>query len=261
MSGTSKNGTDFPGFYDTGEWKLSIFISKTEFSAKLSHIDADDKRAYTVVNEQWEDGEIESVLPRIETIIYNNPRLLDDFATNITIQTEKALWIPTELTEDENYKEDFFSSVYDVKPEDIFFDYGEEISCLYYLAPGVKSFLNRTLPGCKIACSLATYKTMTDKSEALRLTHSELPASIYVKIYPSHSALTAYHDGNFLSGAFHPRENLDDIIYRILLSARAYGLTHKSIFLTLYSQDSSALKIAEQLSEHFGKVECYAVRL
>ena len=38
--------------------------------------------------------EEENLLRRIETVVYEHPQLLDDFSTEIIINTERAVWIP-----------------------------------------------------------------------------------------------------------------------------------------------------------------------
>lgn len=159
----------------------------------------------------------ESLLRRIETVVYDHPQLLDDFSTEIIINTEKALWIPLEkldLREDSgegaDYRDetDLFNVVYKAEEEDIFADELPDKVCLYTLVPGLRAFIRRTLPGARTWCqqTLAVRRFADQVADMPRL---------YVDIREGEADYYAFDGRKLLLSTTHGWRDKMDMAYQI----------------------------------------------
>lgn len=232
---------------DTGQWRLIVTVSFSGISAILKNIMYEGVAPVPLFRKEWEADE-SNILDIVEAAVYDNPRLLDDFSTQILIYTAKSLWIPSELTEDEEFDTNFYTSVYPARPEDIFADFGDQEVCLYSLAPGLNSFFKRTLPGCKISSHMTVLKREFRESEsqyASEFSDVEPFVSIYINCRESEADLFCFKNGSFLSGSTHPWKNFNDIVYKALLLCNIYKLGNTSrIILTGPKSLTSGLKEA-----------------
>lgn len=206
---------------DTGQWRLIVDISDRGMSAVLKNTESDYVPPVLVMKAEWSPDSA-NLLEWIESAVYDHPRLLDDFATHIIITTPSALWIPAELTDDEEFDEKLFTVVYPSKTEDINADFGGDEVCLYTLTPGLNSFLQRTMPGCKITSHLSVLKKEFEK-----LVKGETFAEdtgLFINIRDGYADIFAFSNGDFICGASHPWLAMEDIAYKTLLMCRAYDL-------------------------------------
>lgn len=226
---------DFASFADTGQWKLFMEISTKGICAILQNITFAEKNKVMLLNKRW-SPERETLLREIEDAVYDTPRLLDDFDTHIIISTPKALWIPSELCEEEEFNDKLFTDIYPCRREDIFLDYGDSAVCAYTLTPGLNSFLNRTIPGCKTTSHLTSIKTYIEKKEKKRQTEDILgDIMLYACVREGYSDIFAFNGGEFLCGATHEWKDPMDIAYKIALVGHAYHLPPCDITLNIYS--------------------------
>lgn len=243
---------------DTGQWKLIISIAENGMDARLENLFTPQAGEIQLFKKNWNPKEAD-VLACIEGTIYDNPRVLDDFATHIIIDTDKALWIPTSFTDEEDFDEKLFTAVYPAEEEDIFADFGENEVCVYTLIPGLKSFLQRTLPGCRISCRLSMLKKgIEDRRREEMLSETEeplLPVRIYADIIGNDAIIFAYRNGEFLCGAVHPWVAPADIAYKILLTAHAYDIPQQEVSLELRGDETIRLEVAEYLQENLGEIK------
>ena len=211
---------------DTGQWRLTVEISADGIAAVLKNTDYQDADTLLLFRKEWISGSSE-LLDEVETAVYENPRILEDFATRIILTTPKSLWIPADYTEDEEFDDRFFTSVYPAEPEDISADFGAEEVCLYTLSPGLRSFLQRTLPGSRISSHITVLKEAFEKIEAEKvksLFSRPTLQSIYVNIDGRRADIMAFRDGKLLSAASHSWVEPMDITYTTLLVAKAYDM-------------------------------------
>lgn len=209
---------------DTGQWKLIVEISAGGIAAVLKNTDIPGIPIVEMFRQNWEDT-TSPLLERIETAFYDNPRILEDFATHIIIRTQESLWIPAELTDDEEFDDNFFTGIYPAKPEDIFADFGEEEVCLYSITPGLKSFLQRTMPGSKISCHLSVMKRATEPLQAAIEGSGNYPENmIFINPRETKADFIVYSHGRFMSAVTHNRQGTVDLLYYAMLLSDTYKL-------------------------------------
>lgn len=141
-------------FADTGQWRLIVNIHPTGIQALLENTLHTDVEPQQLFAKRWE-GDADSLLPKIENAVYDNPRVLDDFSAKIILFDRRVLFIPTQLTEENpGVEEDIYQSLYQGKPEDLILETDRDVTALSSLTPGLKAFLSRTFPGARIATNL-----------------------------------------------------------------------------------------------------------
>lgn len=223
------NFSEIASMADTGQWRLIISISQVGMSALLRNITFEGVDPIVLLNEKWRK-EPSGLLSKVEETVYDNPRLLEDFATQIIVDTPKALWVPAEITDEEEFDSNLFTCVYPAEPEDIFADFGNEEVCLYSLVAGLGSFLKRTMPGCRIFSNLTVLKRYFEDLEIKKLgdrTYNESLKSIYVNIGRENADIFAFKNGKMLCGATHYWKSHSDIGYKIALISDTYNLDSK----------------------------------
>lgn len=243
-------------FSDTGQWRLILEISASGMAAVLKNTEDEKQPPVVLLNKNWDEGR-GSLLMDIETAVYDNPRLLDDFATRIILTTPQALWVPSELVIDDEIDEKYFTTVYPAKSEDINADYSQNEICLYTLTQGLNSFLQRTLPGCRVSSHLSILKSEFEKLEALKANSSSDNSPlgrIYLNIRPSEFDIYIYGGGRFLIGATHQLENLSEIAYKALLSAEVAGLRPADCEVVITGHHSDRDDLQELLLKFFSSI-------
>lgn len=238
---------------DTGQWKLIVDISATGIDAILKNVEYDDTPLVPLFRQNWEENNRE-LLEKIETSIYDNPRILEDFATLIIVTTPKSLWIPAVETEDEEFDDKLFTAVYPASREDISADFDGDEVCLYTLVPGLNSFLHRTLPGCRVSSQLSLAKEMFERIEASRDDRREKSSSFYTVIREGNADIFFFRDGKFQNGVSHEWRTLSDLIYKILLVADANGAVPSDSTVTFFDETKQASEFAQGIGEFFGHV-------
>lgn len=141
-------------FADTGQWRLKLDIMPGGLKACLENTLHPEIPPQELCNVSWQ-SDITSECKNIEEAVFNNPRLLDDFATRIVVYDARTLLVPKEIAEATAHAEqDLYRKVYDAEEADIMIDWEEDITGVWCPGPGVKSFLSRTFPGARITCNL-----------------------------------------------------------------------------------------------------------
>lgn len=238
-------------FTDTGQWKLIVTVAEDGISAVLRNISVKKEPPVVLFNIKW-DIDDQKLLSNVEAAVFDNPRILDDFATHIIIKTRKTLWIPSEFTEDDEFDPRLFTCVFPAETEDISADFNDEEVCLYTLVAGLNSFLLRTLPGCKVSSSLSILKSVFEKIEINRIRTGKANPSqttVYLNIETSNADILAFHNGRFLSGATHQWKSVSDIVYTVLLIAQSYSLDLKDLNLRILASGRNSSKIKNNFSE------------
>lgn len=232
-------------FADTAQWKLIIGVSETGLCAFLKSISDNEAKPVMLVNKKWEKNAA-GILENIESAVFDTPRMLDDFATQIIVSTDKSLWIPTDITDDDEFDENLFTSVYPAEIEDLFSDMGEDQVCLYTLIPGLNSFFRRTLPGCKISSHISLLKNTFQKVAG--------NSSVFVNVHEKMVDIITFRDGEFLCGVTHQWREPSDIAYKIMLAANVYSLDLKDTEIQFTGDNQSFETVVSLLSEFFKSI-------
>lgn len=227
-------------FTDIGVWRLFIYISEQGMSAYIKNIQQPSLPPQLLFETEWKPAE-ESLLRKIESTVYDNPRLLDDYATEVIIQSGKCLQIPADLiAENQEAEEDFFCTVFKVEPDDIFFDDNGTEFCLYTLTPGLPAFIRRTLPGAKVRSHLSNLICH------LRNRTSDM-SRIYCDIRNGQMDIVAFSGKELLSASTQYWETPEDISYRILLLMQTYELTRDKVEIKLSGLKAVKTEVSSEL--------------
>ncbi len=136
---------------DTGKWHLLLYISPVSLQAWLRPKTDIHQPGVELFRCEWEEN-MEGILHEIENAVYDHQVVLDDFSTDIIIETAKCVWVPRDLGEIDGGYEEAFAISYPDDSEEMEIDELQKETCLYFLTPGLKSFLRRTFPGTRIRC-------------------------------------------------------------------------------------------------------------
>ncbi|MCM1291259.1 MAG: DUF3822 family protein [Prevotella sp.] len=208
---------------DPSERRLTICIGFGGIKAYLKNT-VDVTAGYrTLIDASWKCDESE-LLRHIENTVYDHPEVLDDFECDIIIVSDKLLWIPSEIAEDEECRDKIFTDVFNVDSENIFEDIiketPEHISAVYYLCPGLPSFIRRTFPGARVSSQLTQlfhrfYGRVTDEP------------SVFVDLRHDRMDMLIFNGKEFLLGATHRYADEHDAYYHILNCIRQCSLDEK----------------------------------
>ena len=212
-------------FADTGQWRLLLKISPVALEAFLENTLHPDLEPQPLCKAQWELNRDE-MRNNIENAVYNNPRLLDDFATKIILYDPCTLFIPTDLAEEYlGAEEDIFRKVYTAEPADIMTDSDGDLTAAWAMAPGLKSFLMRSFPGARISCNLL------DKVRELRKTNDGL--SLFAIARKGEVDIILLNNKELYSASTHEWQHPDDIAYLVFNLLEVYEKPIEDTALTV----------------------------
>lgn len=227
-------------FADTGQWRLLLKIGCTGLDAALENTLHTEIEPQTLCSVKW-DVNRDELLHNIEEAVFNNPRLLDDFATKIILYDPRTLFIPTELAEETSgAEEELYQKVYTADYSDIMTDSDRDLTAAWSLAPGVKSFLMRTFPGARITCNLM--------EKVRRLREDNKGVSIYAQARDGEADIIMLEDNRLISASTHEWVHPDDIAYLCLNLMDVYGFrpAEVKVYTEGVSEDTEAWRVVKQ---------------
>jgi hypothetical protein len=218
-------------FADTGQWRLIINIGSKSIAAYLENTIHEDLPLQMLFRQDWEEDP-DNLLHHIENVVYDHPRVLDDFSARIVIDAPKTLFCPTELVnEAEGTEEDFYTAVYKAEANDLMCETDGDITAVFTLVPGLKDFLSRTFPGARIGCRLM--------QQVIRQRHSGEGAGMFVAVYPDEADFVLTDGPRLISASTHPWTAPADILYHILNLFRVYGVSQEETSVKITGDDIS----------------------
>lgn len=196
----------------------------------------------------------ESLLRHIETVVYDHPQLLDDFSTEIIINTERSLWLPRSVVDysdngeekvGDEYRDetDLYNMVYKADEEDIFIDELNDKICLYTLCPGLQAFIRRTLPGARVWCqqTLAVRRFADQVADMPRL---------YVDIRYGEADYYAFDGRKLLLATTHGWRDKMDIAYQVFNIMDIWKLDAGGTQIMLSGKRDVRTELMKILREH-----------
>lgn len=210
---------------DTAEWRMSVYISPAGISAYLKNIENPMLPLKSVVSREW-DVNSDTLLRNIENAVYDHPEMLDDFTTDIVVETPRTLWVPESTLDYEGAEHSVYTSIYPAEPEDIMKDEIDGMVCLYTLIPGLQPFLLRTFPGARTMSHL--YMPL----QKFRSRTGELPR-MYVDIRCREADFYLFDGRNMLLCATHAWASESDIEYHVFNILDIYGIDLKKVEISL----------------------------
>ena len=194
-----------------------MVISAKGIEAYLRNVENPMEEVQTLFRTEW-NSEDADLLEKIENAIYDHPQLLDDFATDIAIETSKALWAPEPVIEGEDDPAcKIFTTVFAANEEDIMRDYLDGKVCLYTLVPGLQAFLQRTFAGARVRCHQSVLVKRFENRQA------DMPR-IYVDLRKGEADFIAFDGKRLLMAVTHEWHAVEDVRYHIFNLLDIYGL-------------------------------------
>ena len=217
-------------FADTGQWRLLLKIGVTGLEALLENTLHPEIEPQPLCMAKW-DLNKDMLRKNIEEAVYNNPRLLDDFATKIILFDPRTLFIPTEIAEESaGNEEELYKKVYTAEEADIMIDFDKDITAAWSLAPGIKSFLMRTFPGARITCNLMELvRNLRKNNQGLTL---------YAFSRTGETDIILLDDDNLISASTHEWHHVDDIAYLAINLLDVYGYNISEVCIKLEGTSS-----------------------
>lgn len=231
---------------DTAVWRLVIFISKRGMSAYLKNLENPLENIITLFEEEWECDETE-LLPHIEDCVYNHPQLLDDFATEIIVCSPRSLWFPESECEDSEDVYSLYEKIFPGEDSGIMEDEREGMICAYSLAPGLPSFLRRTLPGAKVSSHQGVLVSKFIKQ------NTDMPV-LYIDIRQEEADYILIDNNKLLLAATHQWHNMMDIGYMTMNIFDVYGLNPKQAQVSLSGETSDKQELVKLMREQISFV-------
>lgn len=230
-------------FADTGQWRLIVYISRQGMRAFLKHISDKSRPMVEMLKVNWPEDDSSTLLTSIENAVYDHPGLLDDYATEIILESPKVCFAPNEIIDSEEDSENsIFSTVFPGEDQEVLSDRLPDCTALFTLARGLDGFISRTIPGARIRSHLAVI------AERFRRQKADGPR-IYVDIRDKHIDLLAFNNEQLLSASVQPWRTKEDILYRIFNLMNAYGFEPGNVHIHLsgnYDIKSEMLDLLRQ---------------
>lgn len=228
---------------DTGDWRLTVHISSQGMGAWLKNIAEPTEPIATLFVKEWTKDD-ETLLQRIETEVYDHPQLFDDFSTDVVLTTGKALWVPLSELTAPGSEIALYNRVYNAEEEDLFADELDNKVCLYTLTPGLRGFLQRTLPGARTWCHQSVaVKRFSERG-------ADMPR-VYVDIREKEADFYLFDDKKLLLAATHPWNDANEIMYHIFNIVDVYGLDFSECQVSLSGKRDVKGNLMEMLRDRF----------
>ncbi len=230
-------------FADIRRYKLILYISAKEVRGYFVPYDGSTPPRLAV--DVHLNCDEKKILSHIENAVYDNPILLEDYETTLLVVTPELLFFPKDYSEDGIYEA--MNQVYAAESDDVFIDDDDEETVAYYLAPGLKSFLNRTFPGVSPRHHLSVMK------RKLR-TASQHDARVYADIDGGALNLLAFSGNKFLHGSVHQFNDINDAAYYIFALWESLGFAADEAELNVSGPKDMRGELMTMLRRHINYV-------
>lgn len=228
---------------DTGRWHLVVRIGERGAEAWLNYI-VDTSRPNRLFAIEFDDSE--TPIEQLERAVYDNPRVLDDFSTDVIIETDHVLWVPKTAEEPETINI-MAETLWPKLAADVLTDRTGAEVCHFVLTPGLATCMQRTFPGARVVCGLSVLRrfiaTQYKEGTVLYIDFSD-KAMIHI---------LATRADTLLFAATKPSERYDvpALTQLIARTLEASGCSRNEVHLTINSDTSDMARhtIASRLGE------------
>lgn len=238
-------------FTDTGQWRLVVYISGRSMTALLRHIADVSQPLVQLFSTEWEADD-SPLLSRVEAAVYDNPRLFEDYATEVIVETSRLTWVPDELLYGEDTAEDaeqtIFSALFPTECEEVLSERTCGMTALFTLTRGLGAFLGRTLPGARIRSHMGVIAERVS-----RMTAST--PRIFADIRKQQVDLLAFDSKTLLSTVTQPWRASSDVAYRIYHLADVLGVAPDNLTVYLCGLADVREEVKETLMKYCHCVE------
>lgn len=235
-------------FADTGQWHLAVYVRDKGLEAWLRNT-ADSRRPLVkVASVEWDpEGDAYGALLRnIENAVYDHPALLDDYATDIILESRRTTWIPNTIFYGADYDiEEIFTDLYPGENQEIISDTlkNPEATVLFSFASGLDSFLSRTIPGARLRSHLGV---MVERF----LNYNSSAKRIFINIRKDSADIVLFNGESFLCAVSKPVSAPADAAYYALQAITAFGLNPKEVQAELFGDSEMRSQLENVLASH-----------
>lgn len=197
---------------DPAMWRLTAYIGRGCVKAYLRNIGDPTAEIRCLASASWDSRSLsdEETLRKIENVIYDNPTMLDDYSADIIIESDRVLWMPKEVAEDEESAATEYQVVFpQADDDDVFSDYDSDTVCAYHLVNGLAAFIRRTFPGARVSNQQAVLY------RRFRLQPIDRQ-SVYVDLRPGHADIIILEPTRLLHASSHPASSVREAQYHVL---------------------------------------------
>lgn len=228
---------------DTGQWRLVIYITRSSLEAWLQPL-ADREALRRIVREEWEPtDEGSELLRKIENAVYDHPQLLEDYSADIVIQTERTMIVPIDVAEDDERAEEEFKAIYKSDPDDMMVDRLEDEAVLWWLTPGLPSFLSRTFPGARVMSHIGVILRYLER---LGLENGEV---MVLNTRPISCDVILIKDGKLKCASTQRSANPEEAIYRLLRASEVFGFSPRTGRLAVRDERGDDSELSDALDK------------
>lgn len=200
---------------DTGQWHLAVSISIHGLGAWLLPDASLGRAPKVIIRKDWDPSE-EGLLSRIEDAVYDNPTLLDDYSSDIIVECDRQLWLPSELYPTDEDCAEAYSRVYGGNILDVMVCDLRHEKCAFMLLPGLKSFMQRSFPGARIWSQQALLRV------AGMQVHNSFKCMADIR--EDAVDIVLLDRGEFLSASTHKWQSETDIMYTLFFVLQTYDV-------------------------------------
>lgn len=222
--------------------------------ALLRHATDRARPAMQIFCDSWGEVPRASLLERIENAVYEHPSVLDDYATEIVVETPRLTWAPAALLdEEESAEERIFHTVEAFGAEtpaaggwcagEVLADRIGEETALYSLCDGFDAFVARTLPGARMRSHMAV---LAEKLREMNRADGRL--HIYADMRPGGEMdILAFRSGCLISGSVRQCDSAEDAAYRVFGLLNEYSAGPDDAEVHLHG-DAAKVEAVRQLT-------------
>ena len=235
-----------PVFMDHAEWRLIVYIGTGRLAAYMARTGQPEAVPALVVEKQWDVREESDQLRGVEEAVYSCPSLLDDFEADIVLHTSTSVFVPTEALSQPGDASLLYAPIRELSDEDIFECAHGELSALCCPAKGLRSFLDRTFPGARVAPHLAVLENYMRRQ-------TQRDGRLYVNIDEKSVDVLAFRGENLLCAASHEWHDPADVVYYAFLTFAEAGFDGGDDAVIISGQGAGREEAAEMMRRH---VDC-----
>lgn len=224
---------------DTGQWRLILHIDEGGMSGWLATATPGDIPPGALFGARWADRR-DNILKEIENTVYDHPRVLDDYSTDIILATDRVMWVPESELEVDNAEETIYTALFPTLGGEAMADTLGPVPALFTSGAGLKAFIGRTFAGARVRCqmSLTAAAACTPSSRA----------RVIIDIRQGKADMVIADRGDFKAGVSHDWGAPADIVYHLFQLLDVLAVDASGADILLAGDPATAQAVADILS-------------
>lgn len=201
-------------YADIRRYKLHLLLSEREMNAFFSSYTPDGHAPHLGCRTKYAADD--NLLAHIENAVYDNSILLEDYQTDILLDTDKILFFPPDTEADVIHAA--MKRIFNAENCDVHISEDKEVITAFTLCPGLKGFLDRTFAGVEVKCAADVLRREFQKRDGAAF-------KVYTDLSDGRLTLLAFHEKRFMHGSVHTFTEASDAAYFIYALWHQLGLS------------------------------------